>query len=201
MNQASQRDLRILTAIAERQDLTQRGLSDRVGIALGLTNLYLKRLVRKGYIKVTTIPANRVRYLLTATGLAEKSRLTYEYMAYSLRLYREARERLRSALEPLVAKGRTRFVLYGSGEAAELAYLTLREFGFEPAAIYDGSAPRTFLNLPVRPVGDIVPDEIDYVIVAAFDPPDAELDELKRRGVTTDKLIFLVSGAEGGPVQ
>jgi hypothetical protein len=51
---------------------------------LGLTNLYLKRLARKGSIKITTIPRNRIRYLLTPQGLTEKSRLTYQYMQHSL---------------------------------------------------------------------------------------------------------------------
>ena len=74
MNAASQRDLRILTEISEDQSVTQRGLSETLGIALGLTNLYLKRLVRKGYIKVTTIPSRRMKYLLTPRGIAESGR-------------------------------------------------------------------------------------------------------------------------------
>ena len=73
MDQVSQRDLKILTEISERQDITQRGLSK----SLGLTHLYLKGLARKGYIKITTIPPNRLKYLLTPQGLSEKSRLTY----------------------------------------------------------------------------------------------------------------------------
>src|SRR5262249_60343664 len=83
MDQISQRDFRILTAISEREDVTQRSLAKMLGIALGLTNLYLKRLSRKGYIKVTTIPARRVRYLLTPRGLAETTRLTYDYSTSS----------------------------------------------------------------------------------------------------------------------
>ena len=55
---SAQRDLKILTEIAERADVTQRGLSRSLGIALGLTNLYLKRLAREGHIKITTIPSN-----------------------------------------------------------------------------------------------------------------------------------------------
>jgi hypothetical protein len=39
VNQASQRDLKILSDIAERVDVTQRGLSRSLGVALGLTNL------------------------------------------------------------------------------------------------------------------------------------------------------------------
>ena len=59
-----ERDLRILTAIGEGTSLTQRALAQRLGVALGLTNLYLKRLGRKGLIKIGefhTKPATRKR--------------------------------------------------------------------------------------------------------------------------------------------
>ena len=97
------RDLQLLTAIEEGAPLTQRALAERLGVALGLANLCLKRLARKGYIKVVHFndrPAarKRLRYLLTPKGLAEKSRLTYEHMVYSLHLYRRTRQTLRESL-------------------------------------------------------------------------------------------------------
>jgi predicted transcriptional regulator len=81
-----------LLAEVERDGaVTQRSLSTKLGVALGLTNLYLKRLAQRGYIKITTIPSHRVRYLLTPQGFAEKSRLAYLYMEYSLSHYRDMR--------------------------------------------------------------------------------------------------------------
>ena len=72
------RELHLLEALHGDQRITQRRLSTKLGIALGLTNLYLKRLVRKGYVKCVTVPHNRMRYLVTPRGIAEKTRLTYE---------------------------------------------------------------------------------------------------------------------------
>src|SRR5438477_11546552 len=97
------RDLEILTAIGEGAPLTQRALSERLGVALGLTNLYVKRLARKGYIKIVEFPRKpaarkRLRYVVTSTGLAEKTRLTYGHMSYSLKLFGRTREELREAL-------------------------------------------------------------------------------------------------------
>src|SRR5438128_7813469 len=104
------RDLEILTAIGEGAPLTQRALSERLGVALGLTNLLLRRLARKGYIKVVEFPKKpaarkRLRYLLTPKGIVEKSRLTYEHMAYALHLYRRARQTLRESLSHLAETG------------------------------------------------------------------------------------------------
>ena len=84
MDLQGQRDLQLLNEVERDSHVTQRSLATKLGVALGLTNLYLKRLAHKGYIKITTIPSNRITYLLTPRGMTEKSRLTYAYMQYSL---------------------------------------------------------------------------------------------------------------------
>lgn len=199
MDPVAQRDLLILSAIEARRDVTQRALSQTVGIALGLTNLYVKRLVRKGYVKITTIPRNRIRYLLTPKGFAEKTRLTYQYMDYSLQLYRETRRALRAALEPLARNGHSRVILYGTGEAAELAYLTLQELGMELAAVIDGEASqRVFLGLPVGRLEDLVPRERLLVIVASFMPDKEILRKLAARGVAREAIVPLWRVGEAG---
>src|SRR6267143_2166488 len=119
------RDLRLLEAVEQDSRVTQRSLATKLGIALGLTNVYLKRLVRKGYVKCVNVQSNRLRYLLTPKGIAEKTRLTYEFMEYSLVLYRQVRRHLRTVLEPCATKDRRRVAVYGTGEAAELAYLSI----------------------------------------------------------------------------
>ena len=64
MERQLQCDLEILTAIGERRPLSQRDLAKQLGVALGLTNLYLKRLARTGFIKIVEFlqkPAARKR--------------------------------------------------------------------------------------------------------------------------------------------
>ncbi len=101
-----ERTLGLLNNIAqEGETISQRELSQRLGIALGLVNSYLKRLIRKGYIKVTTLPRNRLKYLLTPRGVAEKARLTYEYAYFSYRLYRATRQRCRELMTRLAQEG------------------------------------------------------------------------------------------------
>lgn len=186
----SQRDLKILTAIGEGHNFTQRGLAGTLGIALGLTNLYLKRLARKGYIKITTIPQNRLHYFLTPKGLARKSRLTYEYMAFSLHLYRQVRENLRKALEGPRLRESQRIALYGTGEAAEVAYLTLKEMGIEPVAVY-GNGPSAFLGFKVSSPDDFDVGQIDRLVVASFEPLPAHEVAALRRTLGDERLVFL----------
>ena len=196
MKASQARDLEILTAVDEGGSLTQRALAQRLGVALGLTNLYLKRLSRKGYLKIVEFPRKpatrkRLRYLLTPKGIAEKTRLTYEHMSYALNLYRRTRETLRQTLAELAPAGAKRIALYGTGDAAELAYLTLKEFGLEPVAVFARDARGEFLGYRVRPAGELADEEIDRVIVATFERPEPIVAELQMLGIADAKLLTL----------
>src|SRR5947207_10896157 len=151
MDIEAHRDLKLLEAVEADSRVTQRSLASRLGIALGLTNIYLRRLVRKGYIKCVNVQSNRISYLITPRGIAEKARLTYEYMDYSLHLYSEVRRHLRQVLQECSATNR-RVAIFGRGEAAELAYLSLKECGLEPVAIFDLDGGHEFLGMPVRAI-------------------------------------------------
>ncbi len=196
MERRVERDLEILIAIGEGRPLTQRALAQRLGVALGLANLYLKRLARKGLIKITEFPRKpatrkRLRYVVTPKGLAEKARLTYAYMNYSLAIYRRTRETLRETLSHLHGNGMKRIALYGLGEAAELAYITLREFGLEPVGIFADLPEGPFLGFSVRPLAELSPDDVDSVIVATFDRPEPHLSALRQLGFPAGKLLTL----------
>ena len=85
--------LGVLNAVHENSAVTQRSVAQQLGIALGLTNAYLKRCVKKGLIKVNQIPPNRYAYYLTPKGFSEKTRLTAEYFSSSFVFFRRARYR------------------------------------------------------------------------------------------------------------
>src|SRR5712672_2042575 len=89
MDIEAHRDLKLLEAVEQDSRVTQRSLATKLGIALGLTNIYLRRLVRKGYIKCVNVQSNRISYLITPRGIAEKARLTYEFLGMPVRPIRE----------------------------------------------------------------------------------------------------------------
>ena len=192
MDLEAQRDLAILSEIESAPQVTQRHLASKLGIALGLTNLYLKRLARKGYIKVTTIPRHRVKYLITPQGFAEKARLTYEYMQYSLTLFRQSRQFLREQFSALAETGRKRVVFVGVGEAAELADLTLRELGLDLVAVADDAAAGTrFLDREVIPLATIPTLGFDQAVVTSFDRASALGDRLRDLGIPAQNVFSI----------
>jgi DNA-binding MarR family transcriptional regulator len=196
MERRAERELEILAAVGEGTPLTQRALAKRLGVALGLANLYLKRLTKKGHIKITEFPRKpaarkRLRYLLTPKGIAEKTRLTYEYMGRSLALYRLVRETLREDLSHLPQDGLERIALYGAGEAAELAYLTLKEFGLEPVGVFSRQPGGVFLGMKVRDCRDLAAEDVDRIILATFDKPKMHVPDLLALGLPPEKLLIL----------
>jgi hypothetical protein len=105
-------------------------------------------------------------------------------------------------LQRLHENGARRIVLYGTDEAAELAYLTLKEAGIDRAAVFGADPGGRFIGLPVRAVSELGADECDAVIVATFDRPESAVAELVRLGVAVHKIVTLrpiERGRDGGP--
>ena len=191
MDLQGQRELLLLSELDRDGAATQRTLATKLGVALGLTNLYLKRLARKGSITITTIPRNRIRYLLTPQGLTEKSRLTYQYMQYSLSYYRDMRTRLKEMLSTFDASHGQRVVIYGTTELAELAYLSLREMNIDCVGFIDGSSRESFLSCPVSSPDKISRWQFDRVLITDLEHAAVCEEQLLQAGVPREKVLRL----------
>ncbi|HBH80090.1 MAG TPA: transcriptional regulator [Nitrospira sp.] len=191
MNLQGQRDLLLLTEVERDGGVTQRSLAAKLGVALGLANLYLKRLVRNGYIAITTIPSHRVRYVLTPEGSAEKSRLTSLRLEYALSHYRELRARLREALSRMAQNGMKRVVIYGTSELAEMVYLSLREMQMTLVGFVDDGRQESFLSYPVQSSDVLREWQFDVVLLANFDQQTGVRAKLEHHQVPDSKIIAL----------
>src|SRR4029453_13139845 len=106
------------------------------------------------------------------------------------RLCGEVRERRGGVLQECAAAG-SAVAIYGRGEAAELAYLSLKESGLDPVAIFDAEGGHDFLGMPVRPIADHRSVDYDLMIVASLDKGGPHEANLLREGVPRDKLFPL----------
>src|SRR5688572_8958942 len=190
MDVESRRDLQLLETLEHEATITQRTLSGRLGIALGLTNLYLKRLIRKGYVKCVTVSPNRLVYSLTPKGMARKARLTYEFMKYSLDFYRDARQHLRRSLGQAVGQQK-QVAIYGTGDAAELVFLLIREMGLELVAVFGAESNGHFLGFAVMPIATHADVAYDVLVVAVLERPAGTMKLLAHAGVPSGKMLML----------
>ena len=139
--------LSVLSAVAENNKATQRSLSAELGIALGLTNAYLKRVVDKGLVKIKHIPSNRYLYYLTPKGFSEKARLTGEYLISSLNFYRKARHECNEIIFYFENKGIKNIVLSDKNELAEIFILSALDTSVKIVCLLGNNS--TYLGVPV----------------------------------------------------
>jgi DNA-binding MarR family transcriptional regulator len=152
LDHENQITLSLLDVVDENSAITQRSLAAELGVALGLTNSYLKRCAKKGFIKVQQVPSNRYAYYLTPRGFAEKSRLTAEYLKQSFDFFRLARSQSSELLKYCTQCGWMRIALTGKSDLTEITILSATELNIELAGIIDAEAAAStsnYMNLPV----------------------------------------------------
>jgi len=183
------RTLKILEEIDRGAAMTQRDLAVKLDVSLGLVNSFVKRLVQKGYFKVTTIPKNRIRYILTTKGASEKTRLTYQYIQHSFQFYRESRRKLRKLFEELADGGVRTIVFYGLTDFAEIAYISLHETDISLTAVID-TAPdgKKLFHIATEPPERLSSYEFDRILITDFQQREQIMKDLLTRGIPRPKI-------------
>jgi DNA-binding MarR family transcriptional regulator len=158
--------LGLLDSVERDGGQSQRRLASELGIALGLVNAYLKRCVKKGLLKVNQAPARRYVYYLTPQGFAEKSRLTVEYLSYSLRFFRQAKGDCAALLQAARGRGLTRVAFAGKSDLAEIAVICALDAGITIVAVVDPEASEgRFVGAPLAASWEAVSEPFDAVVV------------------------------------
>ena len=186
------RTLQLLKEIEKNHMPSQRQLARQLNISLGLVNSFVKRLAQKGYFKITHIPKNRVRYILTPKGAAEKTRLTYAYIKYSYTFYKDARHKLRELFRHLERQGARRLVFYGTGDLAEIAYLSLQETSMELVAVIDDQkVGNKFMGRVINDIGNIKEIQFDRILITAVESVQDVQQVLIEKGISNGKITVL----------
>ena len=88
----------VLRKIKINPETTQRELADELGFSLGKLNYCLKALRAKGLIKIENFRTNPNKinyiYVLTPKGIAEKTKLTINFMKRKMKEYEELKKEI-----------------------------------------------------------------------------------------------------------
>ena len=177
----------VLEVVENEDNLTQRTLSSKLGIALGLANTYLKRCSEKGLIKIQNAPRNRYLYYLTPKGFSEKARLTGEYLKYSFDFYRKAKKEYVDIIDWCEKTGFKKIVLSDLSELAELSILASFNTSVKIVGIL-GKGKSKFFGVPVSQNIKVFGDSDLIVITAMVDIDNRYLELLKYK--SKDKIII-----------
>jgi FlaA1/EpsC-like NDP-sugar epimerase len=195
-------DRRVLQAIAAGQRVTQRSLSSELGVALGMTNLLVRRVVGKGYVKVAGAGTRHIRYLMTAAGWRALARATRQHLENTVHLYTQTREQIRSSLSAISercdvdAAGQKRIVFYGAGDVAEIAYASLQSTDLRLVGVVDDHRTGRFFDVAIFPPEQLSADMIStvpygHVVVTSLRHQDTIRARIVGRGVPAARVTCL----------
>lgn len=190
----SYRSFLLLSEIVGEEPLSQREISKRLGIAVGLVNSYLKNLISKGFVRVKNFPSNRYAYLLTPQGLAEKSRLAYQHLSYFTSLYTVARQDYLELFRRLESEGIRQVAFCGVDEVAEIAYLSLRETTLELSAVFDNSGDHDyFIGKQVQSLTFLDKSARQPIVISSLKRSKELREELCCIGVNGSRIFTISS--------
>lgn len=122
-----QREYKLLEAISENETVTQAGLANLLGMAVGSVNWYIKRLISRGYLKATRMDRTRLRYNMTAEGIAAFRRNAAQYAKDSLKVYHQMRQQAKGLIADLKERGVPSVYIEGNDPALDIFRLSCLE--------------------------------------------------------------------------
>jgi DNA-binding MarR family transcriptional regulator len=174
------RELEILERLEGNGHLTQRDLSKEVGIALGLVNHLLKKMVKKGWIKIRNIDSKKIRYLITPEGAREKSSLLYKRVESTIHFYLEAKRVIKDKVIHLKNEGIEDVSIYGINHISEVLFIVLKELGLELVCVVDDNKEgEEWFGYDVIGMDQFIRSNTSILILASFDKK--EIDNFNRK--------------------
>lgn len=117
----------LLSEIEKNENITQRELSKKAELSLGSVNILINKMVHEGLIKIKQIPMNRVAYMLTPAGIAEKVRKTGTYIKIHYNYINETVKKIKNVLAKLVNEDSKLIIVIAQDEISELVKLAVSE--------------------------------------------------------------------------
>jgi DNA-binding Lrp family transcriptional regulator len=176
------RDLRLLEELERNPIVSQRELSHRFGIALGVTNACLRRMARKGWIRIRDLNPRRIGYYLTSKGILEKTRLTIHLISFRVQHYTELKKVISNSLLEMQRDGVQRIVFYGVSDEMEVAYITLQGVNLKLVGIVDDDekvTSRFIFGYEIEPVSRVQELKPDCILITSLIENEKKMETLK----------------------
>jgi len=186
------RDLRFLEELEKNPIVSQRELSHKFGIALGVTNACLKRMARKGLIRIRGFNHRKIGYYLTPKGFTEKARLTYHLINHIVHHYSELKKIIAERLLEMETKGLERIAFYGISDEMEVAYITLQGVNLKLVGIVEDDEkvrPQIIFGYEIEPVSRVRELKPDAILITSSVENDQKRDRL--RGILGGESICI----------
>ena len=177
------RELELLRELEKNPIISQRELSHKFGIALGLTNVCLRKMVRKGWIRVTNFNHHKIGYFLTPVGFAEKTKLSLHLISCTIHHYSELKKIIGKRLLEMERDGRKRVIFYGVSDEMEVAYITLQGVNLKLVGIVEDDEkfkPQFIFGYELERVSRVAELKPDCVLITALSENEKKKETLEK---------------------
>jgi len=179
------RELKILEEFEKNPFASQRELSHKLNIALGVINACIKRMVQKGWIRIHGLNHRKIGYYLTPKGLTEKTKLSLYIISCTIQHYVELKRIITQRLLEMQKEGVKRILFYGISDEMEVAYITLQGVSMNLVGIVeddDKFTPKNIFGFEIEPLNRVKIINPDGVLITST-------SEIERRKETLKKIF------------
>ena len=132
----NEREFELVNIVGSQLAVNQRDLSRQLNLSLGMTNMLLRRLISKGYIRIQQLNQRKVRYLLTPKGFSEKMRKSVKYTLKTINSISLIKNTLRAIILKLYGQGVREFGILGVSDFALLIEMVIKELGLTDCRLH-----------------------------------------------------------------
>lgn len=190
------RELNLLQELEKNPIVSQRELSHKFGIALGVTNACLKRMARRGWIRITNLDHHKIGYYLTPKGFTEKANLTLHLISWTVQHYSTLKEIIGRKLLEMENSGVKRIVFYGISDEMEIAYITLQGVNLKLIGIVEDQEKinrAEILGFEVKDLRQIETLKPDAILITSLTGLDERKERLRQMVDVTKGRIWDIS--------
>jgi len=176
------RDFQLLEELEKNPVISQRELSHKFGIALGVTNACLRRMARKGWIRIRDFNRRKIGYYLTPKGFSEKAKLSLHLISCTLHHYSELKKIISTRLLEMELDGKERIVFYGVSDEMEVAYVTLQGVNLKLVGIVEDDEkfkPQIIFGYELEPVSRVQELKPDCILITSLNEIVKKKEKLK----------------------
>lgn len=176
------RELNLLQELEKNPVISQRDLSHKFGIALGVTNACLKRMASRGWIRIMSLDHHKIGYYLTPKGFSEKARLTFHLISWTVQHYAALKAIIEKKLLEMQNTGMERIVFYGVGPEMEIAYITMQGVNLKLVGIVEDEEKikqNEIFGFKLKGIKEIEKLKPDAVLITSLAGQDERAERLK----------------------
>ena len=132
----NEREFELVNIIGQKLGSNQRNLSIHMNLSLGQTNMLIRRLVAKGYIRITQLNQKKVQYLLTPKGISEKFKKSIKYTLNTINSMGLIKKGLRDFFLRLYGQSENVFYVFGESDFIFLVESVIRELDIKDITVH-----------------------------------------------------------------